>query len=66
MNATQALAAIKPAAKALVAGAGTFAAAVATGYTDGTMTTGEWWTATAGALAVLGGTYRIPNTTRRN
>lgn len=50
------------AAKALVAGAGTFAAAVATGYSDGTMTTAEWWIAAAGALGVLGGTYRIPNT----
>jgi len=50
------------AAKAVLAGAIAFTGAVATGFADGVMETGEWWAAGAVGLAALGVIYRVPNT----
>lgn len=54
---------LTPYAKAYAAAAIGFCGAVATGYADGIMATGEWWSAAAAALASAGVVWGIPNTT---
>lgn len=50
-----------PYTKALVATAVAFSGAVATGYADGNMVTGEWWTAAAAGLVALSAVFGFPN-----
>lgn len=55
---------LKPYAKAVVAGAIAFTGAVATGYADGAMHTGEWWLAASTGLAALGVVFGVRNAER--
>jgi hypothetical protein len=50
-----------PYAKGILAGAIAYVGAVATGYTDGIMTTGEWWAAAGAGLGALAVVVRVPN-----
>jgi hypothetical protein len=52
---------LAPYAKAVIAGAVAFTGAVAVGFADNSITTGEWWTAAAAGVAALGATFGIPN-----
>lgn len=52
---------IKWSAKAVISCAVAYAGAVATGYTDGTMTTGEWWAAAASGLTAAALVFGIGN-----
>lgn len=50
-----------PYTKAIVATAVAFSGAVATGYADGNMVPGEWWTAAAAGLVALSTVFGFPN-----
>ena len=54
---------VTPYAKAVLAGAVAFTGAVATGYSDGTMTAAEWWTSASAGLVALGAVFGVPNRT---
>lgn len=49
------------AAKAVTAGVVAGVGAMATGYADGQLTTGEGWAAAAAAVAAFAFTYGVPN-----
>ena len=53
--------AIKPYAKAVMAGVVAAAGAVATGYADEILSTGEVWMAVSAGLTAAGATWVIPN-----
>ena len=59
------LAKIAPYAKAVMAGAIAAAGAVATGYADEVLSTGEIWAAVSAGLAAGGATWAIPNAARK-
>lgn len=48
-------------AKALVAALIALVGGIAVGYTDDTLTKGEFWAAAAASLVALGGVFQIPN-----
>ena len=52
---------LKPYAKAIVGGLVAFTGAVATGYSDGVMQTGEWWLSASTGLAALGVVFGVRN-----
>ena len=52
---------IKPYAKAVMAGVVAGAGAIATGYADETLSTGEIWMAVSAGLTAAGATWVIPN-----
>lgn len=57
--------ALLPYVKSLIGGLGAFVGAVATGYNDGSMSAGEWWTATGAGLAVVYAVFNLPYKTTR-
>jgi hypothetical protein len=61
MNAPRLITAIKPYAKAVIAGAVALTGGIAVGYADNSLTTGELWTAIAAGVAALGATFGVRN-----
>lgn len=53
--------ALRPVAKALVAGAAAGVGALAVAAADDRITTGEWWAGAAATLAALAAVWRVPN-----
>lgn len=48
-------------AKAILAGLIALVGGIAVGYTDDTLTKGEFWAAAAAGFVALGGVFQVPN-----